>query len=262
MDVLVRKGPSGLYFSVYRKPTNSNAYIHYFSFHDKRTKKAVISGICLRAYRICNAETLGEEIATIHRIFTELRYPEWFIHDAHMAARKTFFRTAREKRETPKKCLVLPYNEGLTGFKKVCHEEGVGVAFTYPNTISKSLIRNKPKSDNNIGVYTIPCKDCPNTAYVGETGRSLEKRKYEHRRDIRVGNEKSAIFCHVRDTQHSIDFDQAKIVFSSDDYIKRRMVESALISTTKNINLSQGHFAFNNVIAGVIKTRCCRESST
>ena len=112
------------------------------------------------------------------------------------------------------------------------------------------------------GVYAIPCKVCPNTAYVGETGRDLEKRKYEHRRDIRVGNDKSAIFCHVRDFQHSLDFDQATIVFSSDDYIKRRVVESALISTTQNMNMSQGHFAFNKVIAGIIKSRYCNGSST
>ena len=76
----------------------------------------------------------------------------------------------------------------------MCHEEGVGVAFAYPNTISKALIKNKPKNEKNTGVYAIPCKVCPNTAYVGETGRDLEKRKYEHRRDIRVGNDKSAIF--------------------------------------------------------------------
>ena len=150
LDVLIHKGPSGLHFSVYRKPTNSNAYIHYYSFHDKRTKKAVILGLFLRAYRICNSETLGDEILNIERIFANLRYPEWFVHDAHMSARRTFFMKNKEKRETPKKCLVLPYNEGLTGFKKVCHEEGVGVAFTYPNTISKTLIRNKPKSEKTL----------------------------------------------------------------------------------------------------------------
>lgn len=77
-----------------------------------------------------------------------------------------------------------------------------------------------------------------------------------------MGNEKSAIFCHVRDYQHSLDFDQARIVFSSDDYIKRRVVESALISSTKNMNLSQGHFAFNKVIAGIIKAKFCNGSST
>ena len=85
-----------------------------------------------------------------------------------------------------------------------------------------------------------------------------KKRKYEHRRDIRVGNEKSALFCHVRDQQHVFDFDQAKIVFRSNDYLKRRIVESALISSTPNVNLSQGHFAFNKVIAGIIKARYCR----
>ena len=222
----------------------------------------MILGLFLRAYRICSPETLESEISNIRSIFASLRYPDWFIHDAHMSARKTFFKQSRDKREAPKKCLVLPYNECLTNFKKVCHEEGVGVAFTYPNTISKTLIQNKPKSTESRGVYTIPCKTCTDTAYVGETGRNLEKRKYEHRRDIRVGNDKNAIFCHVRDYDHSFDFDGAKIVFHSDDFIKRRVVESALISTTKNVNMSQGHFAFNKIIAGIIKSKCCKGSST
>ena len=103
---------------------------------------------------------------------------------------------------------------------------------------------------------------CPDTAYVGETGRNLEKRIYEHRRDIRVGNDKSAVFCHVRDYGHSLDFDKARIIFSSDDYIKRRVVESALISTTQNVNLSQGQFAFNKVIAGIVKARFCSGGSS
>ena len=103
---------------------------------------------------------------------------------------------------------------------------------------------------------------CPKTFYIGETGRNLEKRKYEHRRDIRVGNDMSALLCHVRDHQHPIDFDQARIFFRSDDYVKRRIVESALISTTENMNLSQGQFAFNKVIAGIIKAKYCKASST
>ena len=149
----------------------------------------------------------------------------------------------------------------MTGFKRVCHEEGVGVAFTYPNTISKTLIKNKPNSESNIGVYKIPCKTCPDTGYIGETGRSLEKRVYEHRRDIRVANGKSAIFCHIRDYEHSFDFDKAEVLFRTDDYLKRRVVESALICTSKNVNLSQGHFAFNKVIAGIIKAKYCQRSS-
>ena len=116
-----------------------------------------------------------------------------------MAARKTFFTNRRDKREVSKKCLVLPFNECLTSFKDICRQEDVGVAFTYPNTISKTLIRNKPKSGASVGVYTIPCKEYPDTAYVKETGRNLEKRAYGHRRHIRVGNDKSAIFYHVRD---------------------------------------------------------------
>ena len=109
------------------------------------------------------------------------------------------------------------------------------------------MISRKPKEQQDKGVYVIPCKDCDNV-YVGETGRNLDKRMYEHKRDIRVGNESSGVFCHVRDYNHSIDFQGSKLVFKSKNYIKRRIVESSLITSIPNFNLSEGQYSFNSVI--------------
>ena len=123
LDRMINRDSSNIKFSIFRKPTNSNACIHYFSFHDKCTKKGVILGLFLRGYRICDKDSLQNEVSEICRIFTDLRYPEWFIHDAHMSARRAFFTANRSKKEKHKKCLVLPYNEGLKGFKRVANEK-------------------------------------------------------------------------------------------------------------------------------------------
>lgn len=45
----------------------------------------------------------------------------------------------------------------------------------------------------------LPCKDCPNNMYVGQTGRDLSKRIKEHKRDNRAGDESSTVFSHERD---------------------------------------------------------------
>ena len=98
----------------------------------------------------------------------------------------------------------------------------------------------------------MPCKDCPNNAYICETGRDLKQRIYEHKRDIRVGNTSSAVFCHVRDFDHVVDFNNCQLVFKSNNYIKRRIVESSLISSTPNFNMSVGQYSFNSIICNQI----------
>ena len=55
-------------------------------------------GMLIRRYRICDAETLGDEITQIYRIFTDLRYPEWFIHDARISQGLHFSTEAKERK--------------------------------------------------------------------------------------------------------------------------------------------------------------------
>ena len=65
------------------------------------------------------------------------------------------------------------------------------------------------KKDNVI--YKIPCKDCA-WNYIGETGRSLKTRKAEHIRNVKKHNSGSNIAKHAWDNDHTIDFDNAKVI--------------------------------------------------
>ena len=127
------------------------------------------------------------------------------------------------------------------------------VAFNNPGTIGRTLIRNKPKQNIEAGVYEVPCKE-PNCekSYYGETGRSIDIRMKEHRNDIRRGNNQNALFNHMETSNHCIDFDSKKLVFPSEDYIERRIVESCLIDSKKNFNILAGHFKLNPILNKII----------
>ena len=63
LDVLVCRTESNFEYSVCRKPTNKNALLHFFSFHDIiKIIKSVFSGLCLRALRVCSSINLNSEI--------------------------------------------------------------------------------------------------------------------------------------------------------------------------------------------------------
>ena len=109
--------------------------------------------------------------------------------------------------------------------------------------MGKKLISNKPKPEGEAGVYQIPCSNC-NLVYYGETGRSFSVRLKEHRNDVKNCNESNAAFIHKIRNDHAINWNQAKILFKSNDYFKRRLVESSLIGSYPNFNLSEGHFEF------------------
>ena len=76
LDVLIIKGRNELEFSVFRKPTHSGGYLHFFSNHPDKIKKSVASGLFLRALRICSPSYLDHEISIIKCQLNRLGYPE------------------------------------------------------------------------------------------------------------------------------------------------------------------------------------------
>ncbi|XP_043227718.1 uncharacterized protein LOC122384400 [Amphibalanus amphitrite] len=75
LDTLLLRTGDSLKFTVYRKPTNRNDLIHYFSGHSQKVKSGVVIGFFLRALRICSQDLLQEEIDYITNTFLQLRYP-------------------------------------------------------------------------------------------------------------------------------------------------------------------------------------------
>ena len=75
LDTRIHRRENNAAFSVYRKPTNKDDFIHFFSGHNERTKSGVVIGFFLRALRICDDEFLNEEVEYISGAFRHLCYP-------------------------------------------------------------------------------------------------------------------------------------------------------------------------------------------
>ena len=115
--------------------------------------------------------------------------------------------------------------------------------------MKKALIKNSP--DNTKGcVYQIPCNSC-NKCYIGQTGKSLEKRLEQHKNCIRYAQDNSAIFVHVRDNNHTINWTESKKLVLSNDMLERNVIESAFIkeSFEKNMNISHGMYKLDPLIS-------------
>ena len=101
------------------------------------------------------------------------------------------------------------------------------------------------------GVYAINCSSC-NLPYIGQSGKEISKRVTQHKYNVRVANSSSAIFCHVRDFEHPIDWNSARIVFKSSSIHDRLLVEGCLISSFNNMNLSDGLFKMDDLLKSFI----------
>ena len=149
------------------------------------------------------------------------------------------------------KTIVLPYNENLVQVCKPLKNLGVRVAFKY-NTIKSFLISNAPKTEAG-GVYKIQCKDCE-SFYIGQTGKTLNKRISQHKYSVRTGQSNSALFHHAMNNDHIFDWENGKFVYKSNNYIDRSAVESAFIAATykENVNSSYGHIRTDPFINNLI----------
>ena len=67
-------------------------------------------------------------------------------------------------------------------------------------------------------VYEVPCMD-----YIGETGKTLQKRLVEHKAAVRRGDTNNGIAVHAWDHQHRVDWESASVMKQEPGYWKRRV---------------------------------------
>ncbi len=58
LDLNIIRSPQCLKFGVYRKPTNTDLYTHFYSSHPTSTKKGTLISLFLRGHRLCSPEHL------------------------------------------------------------------------------------------------------------------------------------------------------------------------------------------------------------
>lgn len=254
LDLLIHRNDRNLSFSIYRKPTNILSYIHKFSYHLDRTKLSVFSSMFLRALRICTDQFLNTELNFIRDLARKHQYCDKFIQRAEKQALKTFRNVDQSRREFSfKNVLVLPYQQNFLHFPYVFKRYfDINVVFKNVCTVRNLLIKNSVlRSDGCI--YKISCNEC-NKYYIGQTGKQLSKRIKQHQYSIRSGQESNALFCHIRDYDHLINFADVQELAKVRDIKDRNIVESAIISQNFNntLNLSLGLYSLDNIIATAI----------
>ena len=274
LDVLIHKFNTGIKFSVYRKPTHAESYLHFFSCTSRHVKTGVAQSLFIRALRVCSPEYLTDEITHINKALNKLAYPKRVLNIALSKARKIHFRSSslpikitnnpvvgsqlpvlnNNNVVSPIKTkrvnrIILPFSESIERFIRPLKQNNWELVFTYKNKLFNKLNKNSPKcSDTPNGVYYIPCKGCPK-GYLGETGRELKQRIKEHKNDIVRQVPESGVATHVREQGHKFNFDKAEFIVPCSDKKKRHIIESALIKKLgkRCVNLNNG-FAPNNVV--------------
>ena len=87
-------------------------------------------------------------------------------------------------------------------------------------------------------VYKVPCSDCDRT-YIGQTGNSLRTRLQQHRAACRhLQREKSALAEHSIDSDHRINWAEAKVV-SRQERWHRRLFEEAFVTHQRSHPLNR-----------------------
>ena len=111
-------------------------------------------------------------------------------------------------------------------------------------TLGKSFPSPKDPWDVNkiTGIiYQVPCHDYP-FVYIGQTERDLKSRLSEHKKAMKYQRlEKSALCEHSITLDHIINWNEATILSTEKDYIKRLFAKSWLIIKSSNvININNG----------------------
>ena len=285
LDILIHKDETGFSYNVYRKPTNQNDYIHFFSHHSNKIKSGIIIGSYLRALRICSHQFLQTEESHIEKIFKSLSYPAHFILNARRKAYKIHNRNnniqnnsnnvshnnnstnttsnknhsknsnnknnpANKIMDSPNdRYLVLPNNKVSTMLAENLKIQGFKLVTTTSDTIRSLLNKQKHiHTDPEAGIYEIPCASC-DLAYYGQSARNLRKRINEHKRDLRSGQTNNSIVKHNYELNHSPRFESAKVLKFCNDPRRRKILESAIIAIYPNINHRPGSYNLVNNIA-------------
>ena len=134
-----------------------------------------------------------------------------------------------EKQGRGEMILWVPFVAGVEKLQRVLKNElDVEMAFKRGNTIGRTLSRLKrPKgpAERRGIVYSIGCKDC-DKEYIGESQRTLDKRRSEHMKCCETGDETNGIYMHTRNTKHRIDWLNAKVIGLEANSSRRKKLES------------------------------------
>ena len=181
LDILVKREDDGsLNTSVYRKKTHTDQYLNFQSNHHLTQKLGIVSTLKQRidTHVSTNTEKQTEE-EHINQALRSCGHPDWSLTKKKSANPKK----DQEKQE-PYARVAIPYTKQLSERIARTYKKFNIQTIHKPTSTIKNIVCNRAKDkvhslDRAGVVYSINCKK-DNCQYIGETGRSLKTRCYEH----------------------------------------------------------------------------------
>ncbi len=239
--------------SVFRKPSNSNRFIPFQSFHHHSHKTAAIYSLTHRAVSHCSSPELrGKELKFIHQLFLNNGFPSATITSIIAnVLQKTGCspqpRAAGALAVTglPEDCITisLPFIGPLFyTLQRIAKKFGVRIVPRSISSIHSVLGTPKhklPHEQHSGIVYGIHCS-C-GQLYIGQTGREVQTRKTEHEQ---TWNKGTGAFLNHPKPNHQPQFHDIHILTEEKSHEIREIKEAMLIlqggdNCIENTNMGQ-----------------------
>ena len=232
--------------TVYRKPTHTDLYLHWDTYHHLSAKYSVINTLRHRAKTVCTTKQLLEkEEDHLYNALRRCEYPLWAWNRTNIKKKQK--NNNQGTSNTKKSYIVVPYMKGLgETCKNICRRYGVEVYFRGGSTIRDLLVHPKDKDTilKKSGViYKYSCGrvDC-GEEYIGESGRTFGERYREHMRTP------SPIMDHQNTTGHEVSLDNFTIVGREENNIARNIKEAIFIRVNDpSLNRNIGKFQLSHI---------------
>ena len=234
LDVLFTIHDDGsLGHKVYRKPTHTDRYLHYNSFHHPSIKNSVCKTLINRAKTICEVSNNNDELEHLRNVLKMNGYPRHFIDNAMKTPQSIHQKIEYQS------SVCLPYiGPASHKIERILRNEaGIKVYHSSENKLFRALCTHKDNVNESQkpGVYRIPC-EC-GLVYIGETGRNLSIRLKEHKTNCeKTEQDKSAVAKHTWTYDHRIKWDEATILAIDSHKFSRKMRESIEIEKHNTID--------------------------
>ena len=249
LDMKVQRTPKHrIITSYYQKTTSKNRLLNYNSEHPLQQRTGVAYGTISRILKLTSIENRSTSTNRIYEILKLNGYPgkmiKGLIEKYNKIEKTQIESTKNTNKETSSKIYKgLTYTPHLSEalsklFKK--NNALLEIGFKPETTVSriiKSPYPPLPIEERHGVIYTINCKNCDGI-YIGQTGQKLKNRIKQHKADITSKTTKknnTAVFHHSKDTGHTFDFDNTKIVTTEKNLQRRLTLE------TINININRSN---------------------
>jgi hypothetical protein len=226
--------------SIYRKPTHSNRYLNFRSYHALEYKKSVIRTLINRIFsHISNPQLMQLELEHLKDILENNNYPISLIQsiydklNQHEISEKDV-----DTKLDPSKIISIPYIKGTSEqIRNLMTKDDFKIVYSKGQNIKSLLCQRNARSlmDKNNVVYRVNCNDCTST-YTGNTKRKLAQRLGEHKKALEKNYIQSHIAEHALENNHSIDWDNVEVLQNENNYMKRYFLEKFEIEKQKYNN--------------------------